>query len=213
MNDLANAARFRERCLRTTLILQNTTIETKEELHLLNEDDEQKGSSAVPEDGFIEEIIVEQVEDMDAEDVLRYSEIQDTNDENQSDIQYIIAEEPTESELRDFDYDNLISEQNDFDEEQMETISLQELDKDYERAIEASILKPAQKEARFAQPRPIQLNFVCQHCGAGFALQKNLARHLVMHQNYVCDICSVVFDRLVNGICICYDSLKTFQFQ
>lgn len=201
MNDLANAARFRERCLSTTLILQNTTIETKEELHLLNEDDDPKGSSGVPEDEFIEEIIVEQVEDVDAEDVLRLSEIQDTNEENQSDIQYIIAEEPTESELRDFDYDNLISEQNDFDEEHMETICFQELDKNVEGAVEASILKPVQKEIRFTLPKPVQLNFVCPHCGAGFALQKNLARHLVMHQNYACDICSVVFDRLVNGIC------------
>lgn len=201
MNDLANAARFRERCLSTTIILHNTTVESKDDLHqprdVDGDDDGRKGSSVMPVDDFIEEIIVE---DVDVEDVLGLSEIHDTNDENPSDIQYIIAEEPTESELQVFDYDNWTNEQNDFDEEQMETICIQELDKDFEGVTEASVSKPMPKEVRFAQPRPVQLNYVCQHCGAGFALQKNLARHLVMHQNYVCDKCSVVFDRLVNGI-------------
>ncbi|EAT36081.1 AAEL011805-PA, partial [Aedes aegypti] len=91
LNELANATRFRQRCLRTMDVLLNMTIETNE---------------------------------------------------------------PIKSEI---------------DEYQPHTES-EEVEDMRDRFIEELIME--------------QLNFVCQHCGAGFAMQKNLSKHLLIHRNY-----------------------------
>lgn len=197
LNELANATRFRQRCLRTMDVLLNMTIETNEPIK--SEIDEYQPHTESEEvedmrDRFIEELIMEQVEDgTEAEEATEFPENLESNDDCRStNIQYIIAEEQTVTDLQNIDYDNLITIPHKFKEE-IETICVEELDSIQEPDKLVSILQPVQKETRVARPRPIQLNFVCQHCGAGFAMQKNLSKHLLIHRNYACEVCSIVF--------------------
>lgn len=193
LNDLANATRFRQRCHRTMDILLNMTIETKEPT-LLENDQYQEEDTADSKNRLIEEIILEQVEeDTEVEEMIELPENQNSNDDFQSSsIQYIITEEPAAVELPSIKYERVIALPNTFENE-IETICVQELDPHQDHDKIVSVIPPVQKEIMSARPRPAQLNFVCQHCGAGFAMQKNLSKHLLIHRNYACEVCSIVF--------------------
>lgn len=196
LNDLANAARFRERCLKTKNILQNTIADHKEPSVI-----------CVGLESETSEIIYEQIEAiddnerLDLDHIIEFSDEQGVHDENDTKVEYIIAKHPTELELQVFDYNSLVNNNDtDVDSVCIEKFDVQTDDKYTSEDDD----EQAEAEPKWAiRPQSLQLNFTCQHCGAGFALQKNLAKHLTTHQKFVCDICLSVFERLVFKLHIC----------
>ncbi|EDS37186.1 zinc finger protein 8 [Culex quinquefasciatus] len=159
LNDLANAARFRDRCAKTEQVLQNASI-------TVVEDDD--------------DVVFEQEQDqLDTAGLVKLEEEDgDTQDSGEPRIQFIIADDPNDPELAKFDYDELISSQDS-----------ELLPDDFE------VVKTKEKNVeKVVQPRPLQLNFVCPECGAGFAMQKNLVKHLASHHSFVCGVCLKTFE-------------------
>ncbi|XP_055614183.1 zinc finger protein 436-like isoform X2 [Uranotaenia lowii] len=179
LNDLANAARFRERCHKTEQDLQKAAKEVP------------IGSDHMGDEEFIpvEEILVEQVEEptheiLKASEFLQFSDEQDESMDDGPIFEYIVEEHSSEVDFHDVQYervDNAILDGN--------LISL----KEEEFPFEANEITDEGSESG---SRAQQLGFVCQQCGASFAMQSNLVKHLESHDSHVCEICFRAFKRV-----------------
>ncbi|XP_058448752.1 uncharacterized protein LOC131428722 [Malaya genurostris] len=180
LNDLANAARFRMRCLKTENILQNASQFQKVI---------EVGQSLVQNNSIVKEVDVEEIK-IETEDSALEPLIECHSTLNEH-IEVVVAEDPNDPKLQGFDYDNLISSQNSEQEEDAETLCSEayvtdELDTYFEN-IEAT---------KLARAHTSQLNFVCPECGAGFAMQKNLSKHLISHGKFACNLCLALFENI-----------------
>ncbi|XP_055640624.1 zinc finger protein 43-like [Toxorhynchites rutilus septentrionalis] len=185
LNDLANAARFRERCLKTESVLQNT-IDSKEAAVICVALNSQSSDTIYEE---IETIDDGEQLDLGVDQIIQFSDRESAHSESDARVKYIIEEDPVELELQDFDYTSSVKT-NDIDAE-TDSIHQEYIDDKYM----SDDNELTEKETKWImQSKTVQFSFICQQCGAGFALQKNLAKHLATHQNFVCDICLTVFD-------------------
>ncbi|XP_058823407.1 zinc finger protein 664-like isoform X2 [Topomyia yanbarensis] len=180
LNDLANTARFRKRCLKAERILQNAMKFT---------DVVGVSQSLTQNSHGLKEVIVEEIKLEDDYPIAEtLNDIQNPQDECESTIEYVVAEDPNALGFHEFDYDNLISSNNS-EFEEIETIY------DQTEVLDQFDIQPENIES--SEPirtQPLQLNFICMECGAGFAMQKNLAKHLISHEKFICAVCLTVFD-------------------
>ncbi|XP_055549827.1 zinc finger protein 271-like isoform X2 [Wyeomyia smithii] len=112
------------------------------------------------------------------------------NGEHESVIQYIIAESPDDPELQEFDYDNLISSQN----SEFEEVEINQLSYKSSTLIDFDLVSQNIELEPTLSSDALKLSYICPQCGAGFALQKNLTKHIAIHEKSICDVCLAVFE-------------------
>ncbi|XP_053691963.1 zinc finger and SCAN domain-containing protein 2-like [Sabethes cyaneus] len=169
LNNLANAARFRHQCQRTQKMFRDAEHKTNMLLNTVQENPQTFAQ--------VEQVVLQ--------------EIDEQNIENEAVIQYIIEETSNDTELQDFDYDNLISSQN----SELEEVEIEQLFKESDGLTDFTSQPDSFETKPSVHADTMKLNFICPQCGAAFALQKNYVRHVTNHEKLICDVCLEVSER------------------